>query len=57
MDWETEHIEHGNYRVMSESVKVPEKAYNEAKEEANERGISMGAVIEMWREEARGDND
>ena len=42
---------------MSEPVKVPEKAYNEAKEEANERGISMGAVIEMWREKARGDDD
>ena len=40
---------------MGQPVQLPDPTYKAAKYEADERDISMGAVVESWRREARGE--
>lgn len=38
---------------MSRTVRIPDPVYADAKQEANERDISRGAVIAEWRDDAK----
>jgi hypothetical protein len=37
---------------VTQSVKLPDPVYNRAKKEAEERDITIGAVIDRWHEKA-----
>jgi hypothetical protein len=37
---------------MGKAVKIPEPTYRELTKEAEERDVSRGAIVEMWRQEA-----
>jgi hypothetical protein len=40
---------------MGKPVQLPDPTYEAAQDEADERDISMGAVVESWRRDARGE--
>jgi len=40
---------------MSEHIRVPEPVYERLNDEADKRGISMGAVVESWMREVESD--